>query len=357
MEPCCPASREGAVGVRCAGLTTRPTPDPTPLGLLRDGPRLAPRCPSPYSEIALGLVRKTHRDLKKAFKWYLKAAVRGQATAQFNLGVLYQNGLGVSKNLKEAFTWYLKAAEQGDAEAQNSVGAMYGDGRGVPKDSAQSLKWYRIAAKNGNTRAKENLAESGHSEQPETPVTFQGGIGLADGVGNEFAQLTVQFLVDPENMSITARVTLKNSENSRPLNSFSFLPALTWKSGGDFAVMAASQQVDLLFHDVDVPNPEKWILSPGDTKIMNAVYVITPNSSAPKHKLIRALLEGSKAVSVTINPNPSSDLIENFSRHIYIPIKRVQQQKAAPAQTSRSQIRSAWEAVYQSVTGSAPKVP
>ena len=37
-------------------------------------------------------------------------------------------------------------AEQGDARAQNNLGVMYDDGRGVPQDYAQAVKWYRLSA-------------------------------------------------------------------------------------------------------------------------------------------------------------------------------------------------------------------
>jgi TPR repeat protein len=44
-----------------------------------------------------------------------KAAEQGNADAQFNLAVAYENGAGVPKNLAEAAKWYLKAAEQGES--------------------------------------------------------------------------------------------------------------------------------------------------------------------------------------------------------------------------------------------------
>ena len=39
-----------------------------------------------------------------------------------------------------------KAAEQGDATAQFNLGAMYEDGRGVPQDFIQAHKWLNLAA-------------------------------------------------------------------------------------------------------------------------------------------------------------------------------------------------------------------
>ena len=36
------------------------------------------------------------KDIREAVKWFTKAAEQGYANAQFNLGVAYHNGNGVS---------------------------------------------------------------------------------------------------------------------------------------------------------------------------------------------------------------------------------------------------------------------
>ena len=61
---------------------------------------------------------------------YQKAADRGDANAQFHLGLYYANGQGVEKNLTEAAKWYRKAAEQGYAKAQCNLGLCYANGQG-----------------------------------------------------------------------------------------------------------------------------------------------------------------------------------------------------------------------------------
>ena len=94
-------------------------------------------------------------DDKEAVKWFRKAAEQGHLFAQYNLGVMYDNGLGVPEDDKEAVKWYRKAAEQGDADAQNNLGVMYGFGKGVPQDYVTAYAWYNIAQANGNAKAKE----------------------------------------------------------------------------------------------------------------------------------------------------------------------------------------------------------
>ena len=59
--------------------------------------------------------------------------------AQYNLGVMYENGRGVPQNDAEAVKWYRKAAEQGLASAQNNLGVMYANGEGVPQNDAEAV--------------------------------------------------------------------------------------------------------------------------------------------------------------------------------------------------------------------------
>ena len=58
-------------------------------------------------------------------------AEKGDAIAQYNLGVCYANGQGVAKDAVEAVKWYRKAAEQNFAEAQCNLGVCYYAGEGV----------------------------------------------------------------------------------------------------------------------------------------------------------------------------------------------------------------------------------
>ena len=61
--------------------------------------------------LSLSLSAQTIDELKTR-------AANGDAEAQFNLGVFYENGYGVTKDYTEAVKWWRKAAEQGDAEAK-----------------------------------------------------------------------------------------------------------------------------------------------------------------------------------------------------------------------------------------------
>ena len=86
------------------------------------------------------------------------AAERGDSDAQFNLGVLYDNGRFVPRDYAEAVTWYRKASDSGVVEAQFNLALMYREGHGVDHDDSEAVKWYRKAAENGSAAAQFNLS-------------------------------------------------------------------------------------------------------------------------------------------------------------------------------------------------------
>ncbi|HZL79600.1 MAG TPA: tetratricopeptide repeat protein [Candidatus Limnocylindrales bacterium] len=93
----------------------------------------------------------------KSFKWMNLAAQQGMAWAERQLGWAYLNGLGVDSDASQAFVWYQKAAQQSDAKSQMNLGWMYEHGSGVPQDYDQAAKFYRLAAEQGHAMAQNNL--------------------------------------------------------------------------------------------------------------------------------------------------------------------------------------------------------
>ena len=96
-------------------------------------------------------------DDRQAVFWYRKAAEQGDAAAQYNLGVMYSNGEGVPEDDRQAVYWYRRAAEQGNAAAQYNLGVMYANGEGVPEDARQAVFWFRKAAEQGDADAQYTL--------------------------------------------------------------------------------------------------------------------------------------------------------------------------------------------------------
>ena len=60
----------------------------------------------------------------EAIRLWLPVAKAGDSEIQFNLGVMYNEGRGISQNLDEALYWFKRAAEKGDADAQAKLGML-----------------------------------------------------------------------------------------------------------------------------------------------------------------------------------------------------------------------------------------
>ncbi len=95
------------------------------------------------------------KDYKEAVKWYRRSADKGNVAAQYALGRMYENGMGVAQNYEEAVMWYRRSAERGKAAAQYALGRMYENGMGVAQNYEESAKWYRKAEQQSHHDAKE----------------------------------------------------------------------------------------------------------------------------------------------------------------------------------------------------------
>ncbi len=76
-----------------------------------------------------------------------------------NIGYNFQNGVGVAIDYAKAWPWLYKAAALGSATAENQLGWMYQYGEGVPADNAIAVTLYQLSADQGNTSGKDNLSD------------------------------------------------------------------------------------------------------------------------------------------------------------------------------------------------------
>lgn len=91
-------------------------------------------------------VENDTETMEKAVETIKEAAEQGDAAAQYKLGVLYIQGVGMMQDSARACYWYRKAAEQGQMEAQYMLGLMFSKGEGVPQDFVQARQWWEKAA-------------------------------------------------------------------------------------------------------------------------------------------------------------------------------------------------------------------
>lgn len=86
------------------------------------------------------------------------AAMKGDATAAYEIGVRFAEGKGVAANYDEAAKWYDRAAQAGVVPATFRLGTLYEKGLGVKKDADIARRYYTQAAERGNAKAMHNLA-------------------------------------------------------------------------------------------------------------------------------------------------------------------------------------------------------
>jgi TPR repeat protein len=83
-------------------------------------------------------------------KHLIQAAERGNAEAQFNLAIMYENGVVDSRYVTEgsrpeALRWLFAAAEQGLARAQVKLAEFYAAEPDLPAGPVEACKWYLLA--------------------------------------------------------------------------------------------------------------------------------------------------------------------------------------------------------------------
>ena len=79
----------------------------------------------------------------------LALSERGDADAEFMLGVMYYYGRGVSRDEGLAAVWFFKSARKGSASGQLAFGSLYIRGTGVRRDLGQAYLWLTLAAESG----------------------------------------------------------------------------------------------------------------------------------------------------------------------------------------------------------------
>ena len=150
---------------------------------------------NPFSQMRPNVQVAKSESSQKYF-YAKRAAERGNARAQFDLGLMYANGNGVAKNEAEALKWFNKAAQnnfskpvsvqrvvrtektsqqfifaknaaaKGNARAQFDLAMMYSKGNGVRKNEKLAFNYFHKAARNNLVEAK-----------------FQMGLNFAQGRG------------------------------------------------------------------------------------------------------------------------------------------------------------------------------
>jgi len=111
----------------------------------------------------------------EAAKWYNRAALAGVVPAIFRLGTLYEKGLGVKRDLGTARLHYAHAAERGNAKAMHNLAVLDADGGGRTPDYKSAAQWFRKAADRGVADSQYNLG-----------ILYARGIGVEENLAESY---------------------------------------------------------------------------------------------------------------------------------------------------------------------------
>ncbi|WP_271589614.1 tetratricopeptide repeat protein [Bradyrhizobium sp. CCBAU 53415] len=107
----------------------------------------------------------------RTFNAMVTLAHKGDAEAQYHVGMMYNNGIGTQQDRGQAFEWFQKSAAANDPLGAYKLGCYY-DGQGagiVATDPDQALKYKLVSAKAGYARAQHDVAlmydRQGNSEE------------------------------------------------------------------------------------------------------------------------------------------------------------------------------------------------
>ncbi|HKU09389.1 MAG TPA: tetratricopeptide repeat protein [Bradyrhizobium sp.] len=112
-----------------------------------------------------------HANEADTFIAMVALANKGDAEAQYHVGMMHNNGIGTQRDPRQAFEWFQKAAASNDPLGAYKLGCYYdGQGEGVvATDSNEALKYKLVAAKAGYALAQHDVAlhydRQGNSEE------------------------------------------------------------------------------------------------------------------------------------------------------------------------------------------------
>ncbi|MDO8909261.1 MAG: tetratricopeptide repeat protein [Pseudohongiella sp.] len=114
------------------------------------------------------------QDNFEALRWFTLAAEQNNSNAQYNIAVMYLNGIGVIKDQEQAVEWFLKAADNGDVSSQFTLGIILFNGQlNVPQNTAEAYKWFTLAGAGGHQTAAANAVLLQELLPPDQVIAMQ----------------------------------------------------------------------------------------------------------------------------------------------------------------------------------------
>ena len=95
-------------------------------------------------------------DIPEAAAWFKKAGNQGHSTSSLVIATMYFYGEYFNKSKRKSLEWMEKAAEQGSVMAMYRTGLFYGRGDTVPQDKIKAKKWFKLAYSQVDSDSKQS---------------------------------------------------------------------------------------------------------------------------------------------------------------------------------------------------------
>ena len=108
---------------------------------------------STFADYNTGVNAFNSGDYRTAYKEFLPEANKGNAEAQWAIGMMNYHGNPMQSDISEAAAWFKKAGNQGHSESSLVIANMYFSGEYFDKSKSKSLEWMEKAAEQGSVMA------------------------------------------------------------------------------------------------------------------------------------------------------------------------------------------------------------
>lgn len=144
------------------------------------------------SGLGAGLRAFAKRNWKQARKHFEEAALLGDRSAEYHLGLLLWRGLGGPQDREGAVYWLRRAADQDMPAAQDALAVAIRSGVGVKQDKEAARELFKAAAQRGYAPAMANLATMCD------PVEARRWMTRAAEAGDENSMLNLSDLIEQD---------------------------------------------------------------------------------------------------------------------------------------------------------------
>ena len=184
-----------------------------------------------FTEIRLGNMylngQGTEQDINKAVEWLNKAAEQNNPDALYQLGYIYSSEEYSIADTEKAFEYYARALENyieaekenENATAEYRIGRMYFNGMGIEENVSEAVKWLEKAALNHNATAAYQLYKI-YSDGNLIEADFEKAsafLKMACLLENPYAQYTLGN-IELENGNIERGIKLLNESADKEMS-------------------------------------------------------------------------------------------------------------------------------------------